>query len=813
MSSVYAAVSRWAGIFLAMLTFVAFDPGRASAQLRRLTAPVVTPRLLVAPGDARAVDLNPADLAMARELSVVFSHVGGAALSSRGDALSVGLPLPFGLAVGASGQLVRRLAEPSAAHLALAGAFAPDARVGVGASLRWIGSAGGLGGLVTWDLALTYRPSPRLGLVLIGSDLFGPLQFVPAGVTLPATVQAGVALRPFEHDGVTLEGSFAIDTVGEIGARALIEARIPYLGRAQALAEIDGLSSTGPAALRLMGVLAVDWEQLGLETGIVREAQYGYYIAASVRGRSHEGLPERRVLLDLEVSSLGPRAIIALLERLRRARDDRRVGAVLLRVRNSGIGMAYAQELRLAIDALQRRGKPVACHLESAKGSEVYACSTAARVWIDPAGEVKPIGPSFEMISLGRLLGSLGIRADILRIGDYKSAPEQLMNERVSVPAREERERLLDDLIRRLAVDLSRDRGVSEDVIREVIDRSPYRADEAVTAGLAHASADEYDLDEPLRAWLGRSLPRHEDPPERAPRSFGAARRIGLVVVDGSIVDGENIDIPIVDIHMSGGRTVVEAIEALASDPNVAAIVVRIDSSGGSALASDQIWRALRRARQRKPVLASMGAVAASGGYYVASAAQEIWALPSTLTGSIGLYNGKVDVEQLAERLGVHVEQLRRGQRAGSESIFRPFSSDERAMLADKTRQIYRLFLRRVAEGRAMDAARVHELGQGRIYSGDRAKEIGLVDRLGGLQSALARARQLARLPADAPVVVLPSRPGSLLEYALSSGAQGDASAGLLSPLLRRAAELIVGAEQGPHGQPLVMMDTIIEPP
>ena len=211
------------------------------------------------------------------------------------------------------------------------------------------------------------------------------------------------------------------------------------------------------------------------------------------------------------------------------------------------------------------------------------------------------------------------------------------------------------------------------------------------------------------------------------------------MLLDEEIVDGDNVDIPLVEIHMTGGNTVVQTIEGMAADPNIRAIVLRIDSPGGAALASEKIWRAVRRARKHKPVIASMGAIAASGGYYVAAAASEIWADPSTVTGSIGIFYGKVDVAQLAEKLGVHIENFRRGKRAGGESLFRPFTDDERAALADLLRDYYRLFLARVAEGRGMSVEAVDALARGRVYSGDAALRVGLVDRLGGLGSALIR--------------------------------------------------------------------------
>jgi protease-4 len=184
-------------------------------------------------------------------------------------------------------------------------------------------------------------------------------------------------------------------------------------------------------------------------------------------------------------------------------------------------------------------------------------------------------------------------------------------------------------------------------------------------------------------------------------------------------------------------------------------------------LASDQIYRAIQRARRRKPVIASMGAVAASGGYYVAAACDEIWAEPSTITGSIGVWFGKVDFEPVLSRYGVTTEQLRAGRHGGAESLFRPFTGEERALLSDAVRSWYRSFLRRVAEGRGMRMTEVHALAQGRVYTGDRALELGLVDHLGGFASALERARQITDLPVETGYEVQPRRPATLIDYVL----------------------------------------------
>jgi protease-4 len=365
--------------------------------------------------------------------------------------------------------------------------------------------------------------------------------------------------------------------------------------------------------------------------------------------------------------------------------------------------------------------------------------------------------------------------------------------------------------------DLATDLGKPQHEIAEIMDRGPQLARAAQRARMIKGMADEYDLDTELRAAFGREQLTRELPPDET-RDWGKRPAIGVVMVDEEIVDGESVDVPFIDIHMTGGDTVVRTLESMAADPRVRAIVLRVDSPGGAALASEKIWRAVRRARERKPVIASMGAVAASGGYYVACAADEIWADPSTVTGSIGIFYGKVDVTELASTIGVGIEHFRRGKRAGAESLFRPFTDDERAALADVLRNYYNLFLTRVAEGRGMSVEAVDSLARGRVYSGDAAQRIGLVDRLGGLASALIRARELAGLGVDAEIDVRPDRFNTLLDYVLggslsvsSDDAQDAATAASgaklsLPPQARSLVRMVMMMEQLGTGQPLALM-------
>lgn len=806
---------RWLVLVVAWLWV-----GSAQAQWRRSTGPVAAPPLsLVDPGDALAVEHHPAALAFLDAWSLVYLHADAgdqAAFPERGDGFYAASPIALGLAAGASGHSLRPEDERDHGLFSMAFAYRTGRELSFGSAIRFVGAAGARDRVTMLDASIAYRPSSALGFALLLRDVNGAVDLHAADVDLPASAVLAAALRPYRNDTLTLEAAFAADTEGRVGVRAGFGLRVPEVGRVMVAYEGEDLAADDRDH-RVTAGLAIDWGAVGVEGGVLAGDRFddatGWYVAGRYGGAERRGLPTRRYVVDLEVrGAVDARRLLGLAMRLDRALHDDRVAGVLLRLRRTGIGTAYAQELRLLIGALEEAGKPVVCHLDAASGAELYACGAASHRYLDPAGGVRLMGPSASSLFLGPALRRAGVRADFIRIGDYKSAAERLTNGGSTEPAIEARDALYDDVIVRLRDDLARDLDIEPAAAMRIIDQGPYVTHEAVDAGIVDGLADDLDMGDVLEEVLGRSFPRRTSEPLRAARAWGVSSRIGVVMVDGNIVDGDNTDIPFVGIHTSGGRTVARAVEAMARDRTIAAIVLRVDSAGGSALASDQVWRAVRRAARRKPVIASMGAIAASGGYYVACAADEIWADPTTITGSIGIFFGKVDFEPLAEQWGIGVEHVRRGRRAGAESTWRGFTGDERLVLADKIRIWYRLFLHRVATGRGMEVEAVDAVARGRIWSGDAALARGLVDRLGGFHSAVARAREIANLPTDAEVVVLPSRPESLLDYVLaddagsSRAAAPDAEAPILVPAaLRPLTSTLYTIATAPEGVPMAL--------
>lgn len=822
-------------------SLVWFSAQPSLAQLHRATDPVMTPASsIILQDDALAIDVNPGALGLLPASSFAYLHSQvdrEASYIGQGDAIFLAGNVIGPLSLGVTLQSIRpgdRAASPSfglSDDRAMAGlgiALAPSQAVGFGVVMRAFSSGNSrFDGLTTVDVGMLLRPSSYLALSLVGRDLFVSREgFGTAGLELGSSGLLGVGIRPMGNERLTLDFGLAVDFDDRerLAGRGGLTIELPRLGQGSALVELDELDSNDPA-MRVMAELAISLGRSSFVVGGTGGDGFGndpgWYVMARSDGRLRSTAIAPRSVLDLEISDMSPRGMINVAVALEAARISPRIAGVILRPRSTSMGIADAQELRLQIHALQSAGKPVVCHLESASGSEYYGCANADRIVLDPAGDVRLMGIATSVMLFGDTLKKIGVRADFVRIGPYKSAPEQLTQNHMSEEAREQANRLLDDGHQRMLFDLASDLHTTPEAVASLMDKGPHLGAEALHRKLVDAVLDEHDLDEDDSPLRGQN--RVDRMPRDDAGEWGKSPSVGVIVVDDTIVDGDSVDIPIVDIHMTGGRTIVDELDKMANDASIRAIVLRIDSPGGAVVASDQIWRAVRRARERKPVIASLGAIAASGGYYVACAADEIWADPSTITGSIGIFYGKVDVAQLAGELGVGIEHLRRGAHAGAESIYRPFTDEERAALADVMRTYYRMFLERVAEGRHMTVAQVDAVARGRVHSGDAAQKLGLVDRLGGLASALARARQRAGLSDQSDVVVRPRRPSGVLDYVLggvsaqaliaSDDAEPEAArtAIPLTPELRSLARTLVTMSQLGAGAPLALMPFAVD--
>ena len=525
------------------------------------------------------------------------------------------------------------------------------------------------------------------------------------------------------------------------------------------------------------------------------------YGSVAISGYTQPGIPTpaRAVWIRLE-STPGTRAHVALLRKLWGLAEDRDVAAVTLVLRSEPAGsFAHAEELADAIRVLRAHHKKVLCSLEDGGSRALYVCASADRTVISPAGGVRYAGLKAQYIYLKGLLDKIGVKGDFIRIGPHKSAPEQFTNEHAGPVAAADHQEMLQLIESVFVRNLSLYRHLDEERIREATRRGPFVASEAKEAGFVDGVAFDDELERVTKELARRDISYEKYSDEtKAPSTFGARGKLAILYLDGDIVDGRSQHIPLIDMKLVGSYSMAESIKQLREDSTVRAVVLRIESPGGSSLASDVMWRELTLLAKAKPLIVSMGSVAASGGYYVASASKNIYALPLTVTGSIGVFYGKADVSGLLGKLGVTIDTYKTAPRADAESFFRGFTPEETHELEHKVDQFYDTFLDRISQGRGMSKEQIDEVGRGRVWTGQQALERHLVDHLGGLRDALADARVAGYLPEDAPIVEYPPENTSLLDLALKlAGASDQASLGAaqaieaLPPAVRAIARAV----------------------
>ncbi len=468
-----------------------------------------------------------------------------------------------------------------------------------------------------------------------------------------------------------------------------------------------------------------------------------------------------------------------LQELLEKASSDFRVQEIVIHIGNPMLSLARAQEL---VDALRKTvdtGKPLVCHVDEVDNIGYWiAAQGCPKILISPAGWVQPLGLSMETLYIRELLASIGVSAEMIAIGTYKSAAEPLTRDSMSEAAREAATVMLNGMHRVFVDGIAKGRKIAPADIQNLIDNGPYDAPTAITQKLV----DQVDTLESLLGALaakysGGVVEDYGKPPRQQfnlsdfwkllggnkEKEEQKSPYIAMVPVIGPIAGGGGGDELFGSVDMVHERELTRTLREIEGDDSVKAVVLRIDSPGGSALASDNIWHSVRSLAKKKPVIASLGDVAASGGYYIASGATEIVAEPATLTGSIGVVGGKLVFSEAANKLGVKAERLATGRRAGMLSPLRSFTEEERHTVESLMTKTYHLFVDRVATGRGMTKETVLAVAEGRVWTGHDAKEGGLVNEMGGLQHAVARARAIASLPAGIPVEIVP-KPRSIME-------------------------------------------------
>jgi len=480
----------------------------------------------------------------------------------------------------------------------------------------------------------------------------------------------------------------------------------------------------------------------------------------------------------------GPdQSLTGLVMQFKKAKVDKRIKAILLDINLSGVGWGKAEELRDAITDFRSSGKPVYAYIEFGLNKEYYIATACDKIIVPPPGELFINGLAADVMFFRGSLDKLGIYPDIFQIGKYKSAGDMFTQKQMTEAHRQYINELLDDLFNRYVNAIAQTRHKTPEEVRALIDNAPYSATKAKEAGLVDEMLYRDDVEKQMKALLGYketdsfAAVRGADYRDVSPESLGLNKgeRLAVIYASGDIGSGSSQNSPSGDQSI-GSDTVAKALNDAAADKTIKAIVLRVDSPGGSGLASDIIWHAVEAANQKKPVVVSMSDVAASGGYYISASASKIVAQPSTITGSIGVVAGKPVMRGFYDWLGISNEYVLRGKTAGMFRETEKFSDEERAKFEDWIKTTYyQDFVPKVAKGRHKDAQSVDAVGQGRVWTGAQAKDRGLVDEFGGLDKAIEVAKQLAKIPADKGVerVILPY-PTTFLQELLNGGGENS---------------------------------------
>ena len=526
------------------------------------------------------------------------------------------------------------------------------------------------------------------------------------------------------------------------------------------------------------------------------------------------GLTEHRQNPLLPSFGPGGATVRSVTDSLRKAKVDDRISGVILKpLIGPRFSWGKLQEIRDAVLDYRESGKPIAAFLEYGGTEAYYVGSAADRVYLMPGSPLELVGRAQYEMFFRNALDKVGTYPDVLAAGDYKTAANQYTETTMTPAHREMAESLNRDLYEQLIEGVADARGLAADEVRRLVDEGPFLPEDALAGGLVDglAYADELKDREPFEASDWREIA------DRDYRQIGLSslglnqgERIALIYAVGAIASGSS-SFDVLNGDVLGSDTLTSALRSAREDDSVRAIVLRIDSPGGSAIASDVIWREVGLVRESgKPIVASMSDLAASGGYYIAMGADAIVAQPATLTGSIGVVFGKFTTGGTYEKLGVGIEPVSEGRFAEIYSPVTRFSDAERAKAQGLVDAVYEQFVAKAAEGRGTTRDALQEVAQGRVWTGRQALEHGLIDEVGGLGRAIALAKEKAGIdPGDEVRLVVYPRPRSFFEL-LDEGLPMARALGTLAGLTSLEAAA-VGRAAAPArlfrpGEPLAIM-------
>ena len=459
-----------------------------------------------------------------------------------------------------------------------------------------------------------------------------------------------------------------------------------------------------------------------------------------------------------------PVTVAAVWMSLKMAAADPHIKAIALEPEGVSAGWARLEELRMDIERFRKSGKPVYAYLRTPGTREYYLAAAADRIYLGPADQMYVKGLRAEMMYFKKTLDKLGVVVDVEHAGKYKDFGDMFNRTAMSPETREVMTSVVDDLYGNMVARIADGRKKSPEEVRAIVDQGPFTAAQALKAGLVDELrfedqmwgelTDRLHSGEPVKVPLDKYM---KVPPETV--GLQGKDHIALVIGEGDIVRGDASDDGSVESSLTA-HGFVKLLRQVAGDSTIKAVVVRINSPGGEVTASDEIWREMNLLSRKKPTVISMSDAAASGGYYMAMTGDPIVAYPGTLTGSIGVVFGKPNLHGLYDKIGITKDAIERGRHAGIDSDYRPLTEDERQMLRAGIDESYKDFVAKVAAARHRKFEEIEPLSQGRVWMGDQAKANGLVDEVGGLDTALDLAKRKANIPAaeNVTVVTYPAR-------------------------------------------------------
>lgn len=467
-------------------------------------------------------------------------------------------------------------------------------------------------------------------------------------------------------------------------------------------------------------------------------------------------LPEHQFIdFSLEFLSRGaPTTMLEVRNLFQKAAADDRIRMVALYCQDLQVGWARAQEIRSDIEQFKQSGKPVVALLAGGDSLDYYVASAADEVYILPEALLDVRGFRAEVTFFKDSLTKLGIEAEMENVGKYKSAVEPYSRTEMSDAFREVTNSILDEIYEQFLTATGESRGKTTDEMRAIVDEGPFLSSKAVEAGLVDGMLYEDEFRDKLKEQLGveelvEVNQRRYRRISRESLGLGGDNKVAVVYAVGTIMQGDSDTDPVFGSRILGSSSFVETLRRVREDDETKAVILRVNSPGGDAFASDEMWREMQLLEEAKPLVVSMSDVAASGGYYLAMTKAPVVAYSGTYTGSIGVFFGKLNLRGFYEKIGVKKEILTRGRYADIYTDYRSLTEVERAKLREGIEETYRVFVQKVADARGKSWDEIHEVAQGRVWLGSQALENGLIDEIGGFEKAIEVAKREAGLEAE----------------------------------------------------------------